>query len=113
MRAVVLTLTAVLMAGPSMAQDDCRAAFSQWDMEDLLIEAFEALEQPHNAESSHCAFQLDLPGMDVPDTGANLGSCRWQGVESETAFRLDPAQPDRVIVMRDGEEMATLDLCDV
>lgn len=115
MRAVALTLTAVLIAGPSsvLAQESCRAAFTQWDLEDLLIEAFEALEQPDNAESSHCAFQLDLPGMDVPETGAELGSCRWQGVDGETAFLLDPEHPDEVAVMRGGEEMATLDLCDV
>ncbi len=115
MRAVVLTLTAALIAAPAvaLAQDDCRSGFSQWDLEDLLIEAFEALEQPDNAESSHCAFQLDLPGMDVPETGAELGSCRWQGVDGETAFLLAPEHPDEVAVMRGGEEMAMLDLCDI
>jgi hypothetical protein len=34
-------------------------------------------------------------------------------VDGETAFLLDPEHPDRVTVMRGGEEMATLDLCDV
>ena len=115
MRAVALTLTAALIAAPSLAlvQDDCRSGFSQRDLEDLLIEAFEAAERPDNAVSSHCVFQIDLPGMDVPETGAELGSCRWQGVDGETAFLLDPEHPDRVTVMRGGEEMATLNLCDV
>ena len=115
MRAVALTLTAVLIAGPSsvLAQESCRAAFTQWDLEDLLIEAFEALGQPDDAESSHCAFQLDLPGMTVPDTGAELGSCRWQGVDDETDFVITADAPDLVSVLRRGEVLALLDLCDV
>ncbi|MGI3183806.1 hypothetical protein [Nioella aestuarii] len=114
MRAMVQILTVALLTvpGTALAQDDCRASYSQWDLEDMLIEAFEALEQPDNARSSHCVFHLDLPEMDVPDTGAEMGYCRWQGVDEETEFHLDPEQPDQVAVMRGGEALSVLDLCD-
>ncbi len=106
--AMALTVTLPTLAG---ATEDCRATYAQWDLEDMLVAAFEALPQPEAARSSYCAFQLDLAGMDLPETGAELGSCRWQGEDSETLFFLDPDQPDRVSVTRNAEEVATVDLC--
>jgi len=111
--ALCLSMALTLLASEAWAEEDCRAGFAQWDLEDLLIEAFEALGQPDDAESSHCAFQLDLPGMTVPDTGAELGSCRWQGVDDETDFVITADAPDLVSVLRRGEVLALLDLCDV
>jgi hypothetical protein len=51
--------------------------------------------------------------MTVPDTGAELGSCRWQGVDDETDFVITADAPDLVSVLRRGEVLALLDLCDV
>lgn len=111
-RAWLPALTLLLVV-PSLtvAREGCRAAYRQGELEDHLIMAFEALPEPESATSSHCVFQLDLPGMDVPETGADMGHCRWQGVEGETAFRLHPDQPDHVIVIRGGETQTVLDLC--
>ena len=111
--AQIMTVALLAMPGVALAQDEeCRAGYTQWDLEDMLIAAFEAQEQPEDAQSSHCAFQLDLPGMAVPETGVEIGSCRWQGVDSETTFLISPDEPDQVSVMRGGEVLETLDLCE-
>ena len=107
--AVALMIVLPDIAG---ASEPCRAAYAQWDLEDLLVIAFEALPQPEVAGSSHCAFHLDLAGMDLPDTGAELGRCRWQGTDGETMFFMGPDQPDRVSVIRNAETLATVDLCE-
>lgn len=115
MRAMAQILTVALLAMPGvvLAEEACRASYSQWDLEDMLIAAFEALDQPEDAQSSHCVFQLDLAGMAVPEAGAEMGHCRWQGVDGETGFVLDAEQPDQVFVTRGGEVLETLDLCDL
>lgn len=108
-----LSLTLLVLPSFAAASEDCRSTYLQRELEDLLIEAFETLPDAENNRSSHCVFQIDMPGMDVPAAGAELGHCRWQGVDGETEFHLDPEHPDQVAVIHGDEEVLTVNLCDV